>query len=75
MKKLLTIAFAMLLGASLSFAQAAGGAASTDKTGTGKSDSKTTTSSSTKGGKKGTKTGAKKKGKKSTGGTTTPAPK
>jgi hypothetical protein len=73
MKKLLTIAFAMLLGATLSFAQATG---STDKTGTGKTDTKTASSTSTKSGKKGsTKTAAKKKGKKSPGGTTTPAPK
>jgi hypothetical protein len=68
MKKLATFVFAMLLGASLSFAQATGG--STDKT---------TPPAKTTSGKKATKTkkGHKggKKGKKSTGGTTTPAPK
>jgi hypothetical protein len=75
MKKLLTIAFAMLLGATLSFAQATG---STDKTGTPKTDTKTASSTSTKSGKKATKTAHKggKKGKKSSGGTsTTPQPK
>ncbi len=68
MKKLATFVFAMLLGASLSFAQATGG--STDKT---------TPPAKTTSGKKATKTkkGHKggKKGKKSTGGTTIPAPK
>jgi hypothetical protein len=70
MKKLVTIAFALLLGASLSFAQATGG--STDK---GAADK----GASTDTGKKGkTKTHSKKggkKSKKSSGDTTTPAPK
>jgi hypothetical protein len=70
MKKLLTIAFAMLLGATLSFAQATGGSTgSTDKAaGASTADTKTKTKghSHKKGGKK---------GKKSSGGTTTPAPK
>jgi len=66
MKKLLTIAFTLLLGASLSFAQATGG--STDKPAEG--GKKTT---STKSGKKAHKGG--KKSKKNSGGTTTPAPK
>jgi hypothetical protein len=69
MKKLLTIAFTLLLGATLSFAQAGGG--STDKpadktTETGKKGS-------TKSGKKAHKGG--KKSKKNSGGTTTPPPK
>src|SRR6266567_1357906 len=68
MKKLLTLVFATLLGASLSFAQAAGGNAppagnDTTKTGTTK----------TKGHHHGKKGG--KKGKKSSGGTTTQPPK
>jgi hypothetical protein len=70
MKKLLTIVFAMLLGATLSVAQATGG--STDKTAP---SGKTTTSTK---GKAKTKTHAKKGGtkkKKSAGGTATPAPK
>jgi hypothetical protein len=66
MKKTLTIVFAMLLGASLSVAQATGGTpASTDKP--------AKKGSSTKSGKKGAKGG--KKGKKNSGGTTTPPPK
>lgn len=65
MKKLLTIAFTLLLGASLSFAQATGG--STDK---GAGDKSTATK---KGGKKGHKGG--KKSKKNSSGTTTPPPK
>jgi len=69
MKKLLTIAFALLLGASLSFAQTTTGG-TTDKPATDKSNTKTT---STKSGKKGHKGG--KKGKKSSGSTTTPPPK
>ena len=67
MKKLLTIAFALLLGASLSFAQASGGSTSgsTDKTAdSGKKATK---------GKKASKGG--KKSKKNSGGTTTPPPK
>ena len=67
MKKLLTIAFTLLLGATLSFAQAGGG--STDKP----ADKTTET------GKKGTKSGKKahKGGKKSKKGSTstTPPPK
>ena len=71
MKKLLTIAFALMLGATLSLAQATGAStASTDKPATGKK----ATTTAAKGGKKGHKGGAKK-GKKSSGGTTTPAPK
>jgi len=68
MKKLLTIVFAMLLGATLSVAQATGG--STDKTAP---SGKTTTSTKAK-----TKSHAKKggkKSKKSSGGTTTQPPK
>lgn len=64
MKKLATFVFALLLAASLSFAQTG-----TDNT-KGKSDTK---ESSKKSGKKGHKGG--KKGKKSSGATTTPAPK
>jgi hypothetical protein len=68
MKKLATFVFALLLGASLSFAQGTTG------TPTKTTDTKTTS------GKKATKTKSKgkkggKKGKKSSGGTTTPAPK
>jgi hypothetical protein len=69
MKKLLTIAFAMLLGATLSVAQATGGTTgSTDKPATGKpaTSTKTKGHSHKKGGKK---------SKKSSGSTTTPAPK
>ena len=65
MKKLLTIAFTLLLGATLSFAQAGGG--STDK------PADKTTESGKKGGKKGHKGG--KKSKKGSSGTTTPPPK
>ena len=74
MKKFLTIVFAMLLGATLSVAQATGG--STDKTAP---SGKTTTSTK---GKTKAKTKAKshskkggKKSKKSSGGTTTQPPK
>jgi hypothetical protein len=66
MKKLLTIVFAMLLGASLSFAQGTSGDKTT-KTGT--TESKTGKKAKTKGHKGG------KKGKKSSGGTTTQPPK
>jgi hypothetical protein len=66
MKKLLTIAFTLLLGATLSFAQATG---STDKT------PPTKKASTTKSGKKATAHKGGKKGKKSSGGTSTPAPK
>ena len=70
MKKLLTIAFTLLLGASLSFAQAAGG--STDK-GTG--DKSTAAPAPAK--KSSKKTHSHKGGKKSkkSADTTTPAPK
>jgi hypothetical protein len=68
MKKLLTIAFTLLLGATLSFAQATGG--STDK---GTADKGTTAPAKTKSGKK---THAHKGGKKAKkAGTTTPPPK
>ncbi len=70
MKKLLTIAFTLLLGASLSFAQAGGG--STDK-GTGDKSTTTPPAKTKSAGKKGHKGG--KKSKKSSGSTTTPAPK
>ena len=65
MKKLFTLLCALVLSASLAFAQTGGG--STD-TGT-----PTTTTKGHKGGKKGHKGG--KKGKKSSGGSTTPPPK
>ncbi len=65
MKKLLTLVFAMLLGASLSFAQATSGTPATTNT--------PTKTAGKKGKSKGKKGG--KKGKKSSGGTTTPAPK
>ena len=73
MKKLATFVFALLLGASLSLAQAGG---STQK-GNSNDQGKTTTTDSGKKGHKGGKKGHKggKKGKKSSGGTTTPAPK
>lgn len=68
MKKLLTIVFTLLLGATLSFAQATGG--STDK---GTADKGTTAPAKTKSGKK---THAHKGGKKSKkADTTTPPPK
>jgi hypothetical protein len=67
MKKLLTIVFAMLLGATLSVAQATGG--STDKTAPA---GKTTT---TKGKTKSHAKKGGKKSKKSSGGTTTQPPK
>lgn len=64
MKKIATLVFALLLGASLSFAQTGGDS--------GKKTPDTTTKAH-KGGKKGHKGG--KKGKKSSGGSTTPPPK
>jgi hypothetical protein len=71
MKKLLTLAFALMLGATLSFAQATGG--STDKPAP-KTETKTAdTKTDTKSGKKGHKGG--KKSKKGSSGTTTPPPK
>ncbi len=65
MKKLLTIVFTMLLGASLSFAQGTTGTPATTNAPTKTTGKKAKT--------KGHKGG--KKGKKSSGGTTTPAPK
>lgn len=62
MKKLATLVFALLLGASLSFAQAGGS-----------SDTKTDTKTET--GKKGKKAKKAKKSKKSTNDSSTPAPK
>ena len=67
MKKLATFVFALLLAASLSFAQTGG-----DKT-SGKSDNPTESNKKGEKGKKGHKGG--KKGKKSSGSTTTPPPK
>jgi hypothetical protein len=66
MKKLLTIAFALILGASLSFAQATGG--STDK------PADKTTETGKKGGKSGKKShkGGKKSKKNTSDTTTTP---
>jgi hypothetical protein len=66
MKKLLIIAFALLLGTTLSFAQASGGATTTDKpasTDTGKKKTKKA------------KKAKKEKGKKGATETATPAPK
>jgi hypothetical protein len=71
MKKLLTIAFTLLLGASLTFAQAAGGSTSGQSGSTDKSS--TDTGKKGKSGKKGHKGG--KKSKKNSGGDTTPPPK
>src|SRR5262249_51890929 len=62
----------MLLGASLSFAQAGGGTTG-GTTGTTTTDTGSTGKKGHKGGKKGHKGG--KKGKKGSGGTTTPPPK
>ena len=70
MKKLFTLVCTLVLGATLSFAQAGGG--STGGTGTGTSATDTGKKGH-KGGKKGHKGG--KKGKKSSGGSTTPPPK
>jgi hypothetical protein len=66
MKKLFTFLCVLVVGVSMSFAQATGGSTDTKapKTESGKKATKT---------KKGHKGG--KKGKKSSGGTTTPAPK
>jgi hypothetical protein len=74
MKKVATFVFALLLGASLSLAQAGG---STGGAKTGDTKGQTSTTDSGKKGKKGGKKGHKggKKGKKGSGGTTTPAPK
>ena len=69
MKKLLTLAFAMLLAASLSFAQATGGSTKPTKTKEGMAETGKKGKSKSHGKKGG------KKGKKSSGGTTTPAPK
>ena len=68
MKKLLTIAFTLLLGASLSFAQTGGGS-------TGSTDKPAGTDTSKGGTKKSGKKGGTKKSKKNSGGTTTPPPK
>jgi hypothetical protein len=68
MKKLATFVFALLLGASLSFAQAGGGTTA-PATGGEKTEGK----KATKSGKKGHKGG--KKSKKGSSGTTTPPPK
>ncbi|MGC2744030.1 MAG: hypothetical protein WA672_12630 [Candidatus Angelobacter sp.] len=68
MKKLLTIAFTLLVGACLSFAQATAG--STDKP----AGDKSTTTTKTKSGKKGHSHKAGKKSKKGAD-TTTPPPK
>ena len=69
MKKLFTLVCTLMLGATLSFAQAGGGStgkpSDTTQTDTGKKGHK--------GGKKGHKGG--KKGKKGSGGSTTPPPK
>lgn len=65
MKKLFVIACTLVLGASLSFAQASQGGDAT-KTTTTKAAKKDTKAKAHKGGKK---------GKKSSGATTTPAPK
>ena len=68
MKKLATVVFALLLGASLSFAQATSGGTTTGKT------EDTSKSDTGKKGKKGKKGGKKsKKGSSDTG--TTPPPK
>ena len=65
MKKLIALATMIILGTTLTFAQATGG--STDTTHSTESGKKATkTSKAHKGGKK---------GKKSSGGSTTPAPK
>ena len=69
MKKLLTSAFALLLGASLSFAQASGGSTSGSTDKTADSGKKATKSKSGKKGHKGTE--KSKKGSAST----TPPPK
>lgn len=66
MKKLLTIAFTLLLGASLSFAQAGGGS-------TG--DKRTTPPTKTKSGKKSHSHKGGKKSKKAPATESTPAPK
>jgi len=66
MKKLTTIAFALLLGATLSMAQATGGSTDTSTT-------KTSKTTAHKGAKKGHKGGKKKQ--KNSGGSTTPLPK
>jgi hypothetical protein len=67
MKKIATVVFALLIGASLSFAQTGGG--TTDKN----PKVTKTEEKAHKGGKKGHKGG--KKSKKNSGGSTTPPPK
>jgi basic membrane lipoprotein Med (substrate-binding protein (PBP1-ABC) superfamily) len=76
MKKLFAFVLTMLLGATLTFAQAGGSTGSKTEPG------KKATAASTTSGKKATKTATKshskkggKKGKKSSGGTTTQPPK
>jgi hypothetical protein len=71
MKKFATLAFTIMLAASLSFAQGTTG--STDKA-PKNTATKTTTGKKTTKAPTGKKSGGKK-GKKSSGGTTTPAPK
>jgi hypothetical protein len=68
MKKLATFVFALLIAASLSFAQTGGGAGKVKSDKPQESGKK-----ETKSGKKGHKGG--KKSKKNSGGTTTPPPK
>jgi len=70
MKRLLTFVVTLLVGASLSFAQAGGGTTGSTGTGTSTTD---TGKKGHKGGKKGHKGG--KKGKKGSSGTSTPPPK
>lgn len=67
MKKLFTLVCAMLLGATLTFAQTGGGTTGTDK---GSAD--TSSTSGKKGGKKGHKGGKKSKKGAGDSGTTTP---
>lgn len=70
MKRLCTLVITLLVGATLSFAQAGGGTTSGTGTGTSTTD---TGKKGHKSGKKGHKGG--KKSKKNSGGTTTPPPK
>ena len=74
MKRLTTFVFALLLGASLSFAQAAGGAPASGGQGTNAGGTGTNAPADTKGKKKGGKKKGGKKQKKSSG-STSPAPK
>lgn len=70
MKRLCTLVITLLVGATLSFAQAGGGASGSTGAGTSTTD---TGKKGHKGGKKGHKGG--KKSKKNSSGTTTPPPK